>query len=49
MTVRVSLMLRIADTAPVEVDFVFFASAIPEDGLHGVAIPLNGRVLSSPR
>ena len=30
------------DTLPDEAVFVFFAEALPEDGLHGVAIAVEG-------
>ena len=30
------------DTLPEEADFVFFAEALPEDGLHRVAIAVEG-------
>ena len=30
------------DTLPDEVDFVFFVEALPEDGLHRVAIAVEG-------
>ena len=30
------------DTLPDEADFVFFAEALPEDGLHRVAIAVQG-------
>ena len=30
------------DTLPDEADFVFFAEALPEDGLHRVAIAVEG-------
>ena len=42
MTVKVSLMLMSADTAPDEVHFIFLASAISDDGLHGIAIAVEG-------
>ena len=31
------------DTLPDEADFVFFAEALPEDGLHRVAIAVEGK------
>ena len=30
------------DTLPEEADFVFFAEALPEDGLHRVSIAVDG-------
>ena len=30
------------DTSPDEADYVFFAEALPEDGLHRVAIVVEG-------
>ena len=37
-----------ADTLPDEVDFVFFAEEIPEDGLHRIAIVVEGMDATIP-
>ena len=36
------------DTLPDEPDFVFFAEKLPEDGLHRVAIAVEGMAVSIP-
>ena len=37
-----------ADTLPDKVDFVFFVEALPEDGLHRVAIAVGGMDATIP-
>ena len=36
------------DTLPNEADFVFFAEGLPEDGLHRVAIAVEGMDAPTP-
>ena len=36
------------DTLPDEVDFVFFAEELPEDGVHRIAVAVEGMEAAIP-